>query len=265
MVNASTRDVDAVTAAVRQRLAGGWTRWPGGYPDDIELALVDAVFSIRARYGKGRTEAGGAATGVRAVVGRWRDHRGGAAGDLRQIVQAGDEFARIVGNRSQTSGRTKASAAQEAAQRLSEAGIWSAANFKDQREVARRAYVGVRGLSWVTFSYLSMLLGQPDVQADTWVTRFVREAVGAPFPIMRRGVCCTRRPIVSPPTGIRRCRTTRPASTTPSGTRCGGAGGSARMRRSDEGRASSQGAVRLVTGEVSRRKAAVHFPVEVRA
>jgi len=30
----------------------------------------------------------------------------------------------------------------------------------------------------VTWSYFGMLLGKPDVKADTWVLRFVRSAVG---------------------------------------------------------------------------------------
>ena len=27
-----------------------WTKWPGGWPGDIESALIDAVFSARAIY-----------------------------------------------------------------------------------------------------------------------------------------------------------------------------------------------------------------------
>ena len=177
MSHPSAADLDAVTAAARHRLADGWTPWPGGHPHDIELALIDAVFSIRARYGH-PASASGAATGVPAIVARWRDHRGRSADDLRAIVQAGDEFASIIRNRSVTRGRTKVSAVQEAAQRLTETEICSAADFVGQLDVARRAYVGVRGLGGVTFSYLSMQMGVPDVKADVWITRFVKEAVG---------------------------------------------------------------------------------------
>ena len=53
--------------------------WPGGWPGEIEAALIDAVFSIRARYGTGEN-------GVRGVVKRWRDERGDVLDDLRALA-----------------------------------------------------------------------------------------------------------------------------------------------------------------------------------
>ncbi len=92
----------------------------------------------------------------------------------------GPEFLKICGNNTQTSGRPKASAIQEAARDLVQAGVRSAVDFKSRQSEARKAYVSVHGLEKVTFSYLRMLLGLPDVKADTWIMRFVATAVGRP-------------------------------------------------------------------------------------
>lgn len=171
------QDLDAVVTAVRTQLARGWAPWPGGYPDDVELALVDAVFSIRAQYGS-KGSNGARSTGVRAVVERWREHRGGHANDLRQIADCEPEaLVRTLDNGSKTSGRTKASAVQEAASKLVAAGVTTAADVRDHTQAARRAYVGVHGLNWVTFTYFGMLLGVPGVKADTWINRFVSRAL----------------------------------------------------------------------------------------
>jgi len=50
-----------------------WAQWGGGWPDLIEAALIDAVLSIRNRYGKNPTTT----SGVRGVVQRYRDDRSG--------------------------------------------------------------------------------------------------------------------------------------------------------------------------------------------
>ena len=42
---------------------------------------------------------------------------------------------------------------------------------------ARTAYLSVKGCGPVTWSYFRMLLGFEDVKPDTWVMRFVRDAV----------------------------------------------------------------------------------------
>ncbi|WP_035739582.1 hypothetical protein [Arthrobacter sp. TB 26] len=48
-----------------------WKKWPGGY-DRMDLALVDAVMSIRFRYGKERND--GSWTGARGAVLRYEKH-----------------------------------------------------------------------------------------------------------------------------------------------------------------------------------------------
>src|SRR3954454_24846123 len=55
--------------------------WPGGWPGEVEAALIDAVFSVRARYGN-RTSG----TGVYGAVTRWRAHRTVPADDLAALA-----------------------------------------------------------------------------------------------------------------------------------------------------------------------------------
>lgn len=180
MPDVAHADLDLLVTAIEQKLAEGWVKWPGGYPGEIELALIDAVFSIQAQYGKAATETT-PSSGVIAVVDRWRKHRGQAANDLTAITGVDEaEFLAICDNRTQTSGRTKASAIQEAAANLLSAGIQSASDFEPHQIEAKQAYTKVHGLGNVTFRYLRMLLGLEDVKADTWVLRFVEEAVGRP-------------------------------------------------------------------------------------
>ena len=171
-------DVQVLDGAVRELLKDGWVPWPGGYPDDLELGLIDAVFSIRARYGHTATN-NHPATGVPAVVHRWRKYRGDNPPDLHRLANADPEqLASVLQNSTVTAGRTKTSAVSEAASNLIEAEILTSVDLREYRADAKRAYVRVRGLSWVTFSYFCMLLGVPDVKADTWITRFVGQSVG---------------------------------------------------------------------------------------
>ena len=148
--------------------------WPGGWPGEIEAALIDAVFSIRARYGTGEN-------GVRGVVKRWRDERGDVLDDLRALANpTGHSLADVADNRSTTGGQLKAIAVQQAAAQLVAADIRTSADLasRESRDKAKRAYTSVRGLGWVTYSYFLMLLGMPDVKSDVHIRRYVATAIG---------------------------------------------------------------------------------------
>lgn len=150
--------------------------WPGGWPHDIEAALIDAVFSIRARYGS-------ETSGVRGVVQRWRTHRGGERiDDLAELAAVPTEtLANVLDNASKTHGILKSEAVRQAAVVLSAAGIRSSADVSTaNREVAKEAYTSVHGLGWVTASYFLMLLGLPSFKADTHVCAYVGDAIGRP-------------------------------------------------------------------------------------
>jgi len=144
--------------------------WPGGWPGQIEAALLDAVYSVRARYG-------GPDTGVRRVVKRWIMHRDGSADDLTVLAhQEPADLARIVSNSAKASRRLKAAIVVDAAEALAGAGLHHADDFTGS-DSQRRAYLSVTGCGPVTWAYLGMLLGKPGVKTDTWIVRFVSAAV----------------------------------------------------------------------------------------
>lgn len=155
-------------------LPSEWTEWPGGWPDQIERALLDSVLSLRARYG-------GPNTGVRGALNRWAKHRGqDTVDDLAAITEAksGEALADILDNRQKlTGGALKAAGAIEAAQRLQELGVRHAADVTARPEL-KGAWTGVKGLGEVSWVYFTMLLGTPDVKADVMIRRFVSRAIG---------------------------------------------------------------------------------------
>ncbi len=71
--------VDQLLEAVAARLPATWPQWGGGWPYEIEAALIDAVLSIRNRYGKSPT------SGVRGSVTRYRNKRAMPADDLEHL------------------------------------------------------------------------------------------------------------------------------------------------------------------------------------
>lgn len=176
MTEHTPEQLELLLAHIDRTLGTELLGWPGGWPNDIEAALLDAVFSIRAVYGSSPT------TGVRAVAHRWIDHRGGHADDLSVLAAADPKDVRgIVLNDSKASGRYKAEIAVDAARRLSAAQLIHGASLATasdaQRADMKSAYFAVKGCGPVTWYYLGMLLGRPDSKPDTWIMRYVRAAL----------------------------------------------------------------------------------------
>jgi hypothetical protein len=166
-------DVERLSARIDRDLPARWAAWPGGWPGEIEVALIDAVFSIQSRY-----------AGVQHVIDRWRASRGtGHLDDLAKLTSfagRGDALAELLGNRQRVPGGSalKAEAVVEAATRLVCIGVSQSDRFDGRNDDQRRAYTGVKGLGEVTWIYLGMLLGTPGVKADTMIQRFVSTALG---------------------------------------------------------------------------------------
>ncbi|GAB2613970.1 hypothetical protein [Pseudactinotalea suaedae] len=149
--------------------------WPGGYPDAIELALIDAIYSVRARYGDRERK-----TGVVGVVYRWRTWRAGSTDDLSVLATtSASDLRSVVSNNGRLARRYKAEVVVDAARALLDMDVKTAADFRAAPEGLRSAYLSVKGCGPVTWRYLRMLLGQSDIKPDTWVMKFVREAVPA--------------------------------------------------------------------------------------
>lgn len=164
---AITRDIDVAAAT-----------FPGGYPGNIELALLDAVLSIRAKYGTWPT------TGVGRRVMAYRELRASSqAGevicdDLAVLADFDrDNLGDVVG-RQKVSGVPKVDVIQNGARALADAGARHAADLKANPEDYKSAYTSVRGLGPVTWSYFGMLLGIQDVKADTMICRYLSRQLG---------------------------------------------------------------------------------------
>lgn len=167
-----------------------WTPWPGGWPDEISTALIDAVFSARATY----KTSGGA--GVYAQVVRWRElqpeHRDTLRGLRDEIDAAGVEaWARTFGNMQHSPSRSrqrpdtpwKSAAVLEAAEALTKrravgSGVDTAQDVTsaNSRQVAA-TLMTVPGIGRVTADYFLMLLGYPGVKADTMIRRYLAQAL----------------------------------------------------------------------------------------
>lgn len=166
---------------------------PPGYAD-ISVALVDAVYSIRARYAAvERVVSAYAAASESSAAGLeacgtsgWNDtgltklteSAAGLSGPVLADVLFG-------GNRSRTGGRLKADVCVEAAVRLLSAGIVHADDLR-QRTASpdvRRAWTGTPGLGWVTWQYFCSLNGidafKPDVMLMRFTSRTLRRHVSA--------------------------------------------------------------------------------------
>jgi hypothetical protein len=131
------------------------------------------VLSIRNRYGNKPT------TGVRGSVRHYGEDRDDAALDDLRVLAAydADRLQAVLGNRQKSGGTPKAAAIIAAAAALVEVGVAHARDVDATSPAHRGAYCSVKGLGPVTWTYFTMLLGQPGVKGDTWIVRFVNGAV----------------------------------------------------------------------------------------
>ena len=163
-------DEDLLYSHVLKTIGASPGEWPGGWPDEIEAALIDAVFSVRARYGSRERK-----TGVYGAVLRWRAHRGQRADDLGFLARTSEELLRGITNNGKIGRRRKAEVVIDAARALADADVIHAGDFGAHQVAARAAYLSVKGCGPVTWSYFRMLLGFDDVKPDTWVMRFIQD------------------------------------------------------------------------------------------
>lgn len=166
--------IAAVAKALERVPEVNFAAWPGGWPDQIGMSLVDAVFSIRAVY-KTRDPAKG-------VLGRaksFRDAYPDAANDLDCLRDLGERRIREVMGNGKTVGRYKSECIIEAAGNFLSLTppVGTAAQLHALHPDHRRAYTEVRGLGDVTYEYLTMLLGQPGIKADRMIRGFVDAAL----------------------------------------------------------------------------------------
>lgn len=175
MPNPDNDDLARLLAHIKAELPPTFDHIPDGWPGSMELALIDAVLSIRAVYGKSAT------TGVRGKIAAYKRSQPDRDSwdDLRLLAAMDTErLQEVLVNRQKTGGVPKATAIISAAGRLADAGVIRANDLDRDAAEHRRAYTGTKGLGPVTWSYFAMLLGHDGVKADTLVSRFVAQAIG---------------------------------------------------------------------------------------
>lgn len=187
-----TDDIALVRAHVEATIGSDprqWTEWRGGWPGDIESALIDAVFSARAVY---ETNGG---RGISRDIGDWRSSRTRSAFSLKALLTEINamgvaEWAGSFGNRQLSPGRgtdephgpSKAAAVWEAAGKLRAQDIDTADDINvGTAATAKDALRSVSGIGYATSSYFLMLLGVPGVKPDRMIHRFLSEATGHAF------------------------------------------------------------------------------------
>jgi hypothetical protein len=176
-VTAPPTELDLLLVAIGA-IPQPWKKWPGGYLDRLDLALVDAVMSIRFRYGRERKD--GTWSGARGAVLRYQKHSEHVApSEKMRHLATYDPIAleKILNRQKVHAGKTKASAIVEAAQRFVDIGVTEASHLVPDKAEHRQTYTAVSGLGPVTWEYFTMLLSHDGVKADSWITRFVSRAV----------------------------------------------------------------------------------------
>lgn len=184
----TSTDVDRLIAEINRTLGDPttWTEWPGGWPGDIEAALVDAVFSARSVYRSKRGH------GVYNRVSAWRESRRRKAFSLRALVEEIDKFgvedwAKRFGSRQTSPGRkdrdpggpTKAATVRQAAECLVEYGFNVAADIDRHRnDEVKKLLRSVPGVGYATTNYFLMLLGASGVKPDRMIRRYLERALG---------------------------------------------------------------------------------------
>lgn len=181
-------DVARVAHACEERLnpSADWKPFPG-YPDSLALCVLDAIWSMNARYAI-----------TRGVIGRYRNQRRWQANPdedglpelLALYARLGgvDSFIDDVGTRNRVSTQPdavrKGEAVFHAATALHDLGIDTTEQFRSADgtalgEQARDAWCGIAGQrSGISWRYLRMLAGLPDVKPDRMIIRFLASALG---------------------------------------------------------------------------------------
>lgn len=175
-MSATDLDLDRLLVAIAA-VPTPWKEWPGGY-ERMDSALVDAVMSIRFRYGRPRND--GSWTGARGAVLRYEKHSEHISGSERMRYLADQDpiaLEKVLNRQKVHAGKTKAFAIVEAAKRFAAVGVTEPSHLRPNDADHRTQYTGVSGLGPVTWEYFTMLLSHDGVKADTWIREFVGRSV----------------------------------------------------------------------------------------
>ncbi len=177
--------VSAINAAIDSRLGevATWEMWPGGWPGQIEMCLVDAIFSANAKYGRPATE-DRRATGVHAVLASLRSKRSEEPlDDLKALATLIDRESGALGSRQLSPGtkvlkdETVRRAAEVLLQYRVRTSVDLAAALASDEALRKGPPQRVPGVGSVTWEYFLMLAGHQGIKADRMVVGFVNSAL----------------------------------------------------------------------------------------
>lgn len=170
--------VQIVESAVQAIPDDHFVKFPGGWPDKISMALLDAVYSGQQRY---LSDTPG--KGVFNRLHAFKDEHEEVHDDLAALVNLDEaEIRKHMGDNVVRDGRRtrKSVALQSAASDFIKLGVQHHHQVTlENRAQLKQAYTGIKGLGWVTFEYFLMLLGQPGIKPDTMIKGFVNGALDA--------------------------------------------------------------------------------------
>lgn len=166
--------IAAVAKAVKGIPEENFSAWPGGWPDQIGMSLLDAVYSIRAVY-KTKNPSNGVLGRAKSLNHTHPD----VANDLKLLRDLGEKRIRVIMGNGKTGGRYKSECVIEAADNFLslESPVSAATHLRPLDPEHRKAYTDVKGLGDVTYEYFTMLLGNPGIKADRMIRGFVDAAL----------------------------------------------------------------------------------------
>lgn len=170
--------VKIVESAVRDVPVSRYVKFPGGWPDKISIALIDAVYSGQQRY-----LADTPGKGVYNRVLAFKDDHEEVHDDLEALLNLHEaEIREHMGDNVVRDGLStrKSVALQKAAWNFIKLGVRHHHQVTlENKAQLKREYTDIKGLGWVTFEYFLMLLGQPGIKPDTMIKGFVNGALSA--------------------------------------------------------------------------------------
>lgn len=155
---------------------------PDGYPNSLALCVLDAIWSMGVNYDEH----------VLPVLDRYRRHRANSGGDASQdsvddlriaIVHFGPErfSSEIVKNKQRTSTRSgilKSDAVLRATTLFCKTSVFTCSDFKSRQDEVYLGWLAIPGQkSGISWHYLRILAGEPDIKPDRMITRFVSRAI----------------------------------------------------------------------------------------
>jgi len=178
-------DIENVVKAIQAIGPDSTWRTPDGYPNSLALCVLDAIWSVGVNYDEH----------VIPVLDRYRQHRADSGRDASQdsvndlriaIMYFGPErfSSEIVKNKQRTSTRSgilKSDAVLRATTLFCKTSVFTCSDFKSRQDDVYSGWLVIPGQkSGISWRYLRILTGEPDIKPDRMIMGFVSSAIDRP-------------------------------------------------------------------------------------